>query len=321
MEYLITICCIKNKQIERKEMKKFLLISLLLALLAGNTYGRRIASIQVHEWGVLTWNNNDPVLSSVPGTDPPFVEPVDQGGMIMRAPVLYFHGPEFTGTVTVKTDNGSIFDIYPVLPDMVREDNMVSWTAKFKYAEIEEYPNFHGMVPGEWNYNLWRVDSPLSIFAADGWNDKFLYYETAPVTTSFLPYTTGQETLCEEYENIEVIIIKPDGENSFFMRCYLSDLVEGKGADTYPVTSDAIVGILYEWSAELLEFEETDALWATWSDWMSEGYKDESTYADGFVLYMIPEELTNNFSEISVETLSPSYPVNTSRFLLVAMPL
>lgn len=321
MEYIIVAFCINDKQTERKKMKQFLLVLSLLVLLTGSVYSRDIASIQVHEWGVLTWNDNGAALASVPGVNPPIIEPNDPGGMLMRAPVLYFHGPEFSGTVTVKTDNGTIFDIYPVLPDMIQEDNLVSWTAKFKYAEIEEYPNFHGMAPGEWDYDLWRVDSSLSIFTEDGWNDKFLYYETAPTNTSFLPYIKGLETVCDEYQNIEAIIIKPDGEDSFFMRCHLSDLIDGRDADTSPVTSDAIVEILYQWSAGLLEFEETDALWNTWSSWITSGYRDESAYADGFVLYMIPQELTDNFSVISVETETPNYPVTTSRFLLVAMPL
>ena len=95
---------------KRKNMRNTLIAILVLTAVACTETERVLAPIQVHEWGVLTWNGGDPVLSGVPGTPYPVSQPPDDGGFLLRAPVLYFHGPAFSGTVTVKTNNGSIFD-------------------------------------------------------------------------------------------------------------------------------------------------------------------------------------------------------------------
>ncbi len=306
-------------------MKNILLTLLALGAAFSTVSGRELAHIQVHEWGVLTWNGNRAVLSSVPGTPAPDSAipglPPDHGEMLLRAPVLYFHGPTFSGTVVVKTKNGSIFDIYPTVPDEDQEHNIVSWTADFSYDQIDEYPDFHGMAPGEWNYDLWRTESALTISQANGWNDKFLYYETAPATTDFLPYKPGMESLCEEYMDVNALVIRRLNDGIYFSHCTLKDIVYNENIEYTEMTPDAILDVLYSWSIDLINFDEVDALWNTWSSWMLREYVYDPGYDDGLVLYMIPAELTDELSTIAVITENPQYLVDISRYLIVAMPL
>jgi len=287
---------------------------------------RDMAPIQVHEWGVLAWSGGDPVLSSAPATPTPAAifpvdPPPDQQPYLLRAPVLYFHGPDFSGSVTVKTKNGSIFDIYPSVPDDDRSHNYCTWTAEFTNTRIEEYPDFRGMAPGEWNYNLWRVDYAMAISRADGWQDKFLYYETAPAETDFLPYSPGAASVCAEYKEIAALVVKAGPNGVVYATCTLKDIVYGGEIEFTEADSDHIVGVLYGWGCDVIDIEEIDALWQTWSPWVLADHMNEAEYADGLVMYMIPEDLTENLSTISVVPDEAGFPVEISRFLLVAMPL
>jgi hypothetical protein len=306
-------------------MKTVFTVLFILASCAWCEADRELAHIQVHEWGVLTINNGDPVLSSVPGTPSPVTMPDNPGFSsepgLLRAPVLYFHGPAFSGTVTVKTNNGSIFDIYPGVPDEDRDHNHCTWTADFNYGEITRYPDSHGMAPGEWNYDLWRDVYSLSISNANGWNDKFLYYETAPESIDFLPYFPAKENLCEEDAGIEAVIVQRQNEGIFLAQCTLGDVVYGEDIEYTELESQAVLGILHNWSAGILEADEVEALWNTWSAWILSEYVYESGYDNGLLMYLIPDELTGNLSTISVLPDEVQYPVDITRYLLVAMPL
>ncbi|MEA3267179.1 MAG: hypothetical protein U9P42_09605, partial [Candidatus Fermentibacteria bacterium] len=307
-------------------MRNLLLTLLMLATIACSDTAmesdqRELAHIQVHEWGVLTWNGGTAVLSSVPGT--PAAEsvipglPSNHGEMLLRAPVLYFNGPAFSGTVTVKTNNGSIFDIYPIASDQDQSNNHCTWRIDCSYTEIEEYTDFHGMAPGEWNYDLWRDVYAMTVSMSDGWKDKFLYYETAPSTTDFLPYRPGMESLSEEYMNVNALVIRRLDDGIYFSHCTLRDVVYGEDIEYLDMTQDAVREVLYSWSIDLINIDEVDALWNTWSSWMLREYVYDPGYDDGLVLYMIPADLTEKLSTISVTPDTP-FPVDISRYLIVA---
>jgi len=306
-------------------MKTVFVLLLIVASYAWCELELELAHIQVHEWGVLTLGSTNPVLSSVPGTPSPVItsDSMGSGGGagLLRAPVLYFHGPAFSGTVAVKTDNGSIFDIYPSVPDTDRDHSHCTWTADFSYNDIQEYPDFHGMAPGEWNYDLWREVYALSISGANDWNDKFLYYETAPQSIDFLPYSPAKESLSEEYMGVEAMIIQRRNEGIFLAQCTLGDVVYGGNIEyTELDTDDAVLDVLFDWSTDILEADEVEALWSTWKTWIFREYIYEEGYGSGLLMYRIPDELTEKLSVISVSPEEVDYPVDISRYLLVAMP-
>ncbi len=118
-----------------------------------------LPAILVEEWGVLTWSDGDPLLSSSPPVETPFPTVPDPLHPAVRAPVLYFNGPEFNGTVTVRTDNGSIFDIYPPVPEEYRTHKSCTWVADFAYSRNAEYSHSRGMGPGSgtWTCGGWNT--------------------------------------------------------------------------------------------------------------------------------------------------------------------
>jgi len=316
-------------------MKTVLVILLIMASYAWCELERELAHIQVHEWGVLTLGSTNPVLSSVPGMPSPADAPDSlgsgSGAGVLRAPVLYFHGPAFSGTVTVKTDNGSIFDIYPAVLDADRDHNHCTWRVdfsygeiqrvNFSYGEIQKFPDYHGMVSGVWNYNLWRDVYALSISNDSDWNDKFLYYETAPESIDFLPYCPADDSLSEEYMDVEAIVIQRRNEGIFLARYTLGDVVYGSDMQyTELDTDDAIEDVLFDWSTGILEADEVEALWNTWETWMFREYIYEQGYDSGLLMYLIPDELTEKLSVISVSPEEVNYPVDISRYLIAAMP-
>ncbi len=280
--------------------------------------------ISVQEWGVITWNGEDPVVSSTPETQILF--PTGPGGTnpegyAVRAPVLYFNGPEFTGTVTVRTDNGAIFDIYPSALDENRTHSSVSWNCSFSNERIEEYRDYRGMAPGVWNYEIWRVEPALTITGYDNWQDKFLYYETAPETVDFLPYLPLAESVCEEYRDLPALVIKRRTDGVFLSECTLGELVYGGDMEYTDITPDKVMRVLFDWSVGILEPEQMDALWRTWSSWILFDNSGERAYGNGMVLYIVPAELTERISTINVEPDETDYPVDLYRYLLVAIPL
>lgn len=282
-----------------------------------------LPSILVEEWGVLTWSNGDPLLSSSPPVETPFPTVPDPLHPAVRAPVLYFNGPEFTGTVTVRTDNGSIFDIYPPVPAEYRTHKSCTWVADFAYSRHGGYSDNRGMGPGEWNMDLWRVEHAMGISCLEGWYEKFLYYETAPENTSFLPYSPGAESVHEEYRETNALVIRRRSDGVFYSRSTLGDLVTGADMEYRDMDPDGVMNIIYQWSTDIIDPFQVDALWRTWAPWILRDHAGEPAYASGMVIYMIPGELTQRLSTITVtpDPEGPAFPVNVSRFLLVAVPL
>lgn len=305
-------------------MKTAVLVLLTAFALAFCITPDELPHISVQEWGVITWNDEDPVVTSTPENQVLFpTGPVvtDPDGYAVRAPVLYFNGPEFSGTVTVRTDNGAIFDIYPSVLDGNRTHSSVSWTCSFSNERIEEYGDYRGMAPGEWNYQMWRVDPALTITDALNWQDKFLYYETAPETVDFLPYLPQTESVCEEYRDLQALVIKRRADGVFFSECTLGELVYGGDMEYIAISPDGVMRVLFDWSVGILEPEQMDALWRTWSSWILFDNSGERLYGNGMVLYLVPDELTQRISTITVEPDETDYPVDLYRYLLVALPL
>lgn len=306
-------------------MRTAVFVFMVLISLAWCRSVDELPHIQVDEWGVITWMGDDPVVSSAPGT--PVLFPIGPDGSspdegyAVRAPVLYFSGPEFSGRITVETGNGSIYDIYPPVEDENRTHTAVTWVCRFTNDRIQEYPDFHGMAPGEWNYDLWRVQPALTITREDGWQDKFLYYETAPETVDFLPYRQGVESVCDEYREIPALVIKRASDGVFYSECILGDIVYGGDMQYTDISPDAVMRVLFDWSTNLIEPEQIDALWQTWSSWILYDSSSLPAYRNGMVLYLVPAELTDRISSISVDPDETDYPVDVSRYLLVAMPL
>jgi hypothetical protein len=298
---------------------------LSVALMAQVSFAEDVLpQIVVQEWGVVTWTDGDPVFTSAP--DVPEVFPIgsdqiDAGGYAVRAPVLYFNGPEFSGTVTVSTDNGAVFDIYPAVDDHLRTHSSVTWECSVSLDRIEEYPRDLDASPGQWNYDLWSVEPAMTVSMQGGWRDKFLYYETAPETMDFLPYTPGAESVCAEYSDWPALVIKRRADGVFYSSTTLGTLVYGGDMEYLDMVPDHIMRVLFDWSVNILEPEQYQALWNTWSSWILYDHSSQREYASGMVILPVPEELAGRISTITVEPDETPYPVELRRYIIVALPL
>lgn len=291
---------------------------------------RELAPVIVHEWGVLSWSGPDGSFSGAPGAPeaPGTVPQPDE--MILRAPVLYVHGPEFTGRIDVRTTNGVLTALYPE-PSLVDADSgSCSWDGTFAYEAFE--PSARDMSAAverglrspdapRWPYHLWRTGESMTITTPCA-TESFLYYETRPERLDFLPLMPGADAVNAEWADIPAIVLKRTDDGFVYSECNLGLLFEGGDLSFSSLQPDEIHDILREWSRNIIDIEEVDALWNTWSDWICLDHADTGAYAGGLVLYLVPDELLDKLSTIEVFRSGPlSYPFRVHRYILAAVPL
>ena len=88
---------------------------ILLTLVGSSVTETSEQTVFVHEWGVVLI---DEVIPTVSGAERGYLE---ENGMLqpyysmaVDAPVIWFHGPEFTGTLTVEVQNGYFSLLIPL---------------------------------------------------------------------------------------------------------------------------------------------------------------------------------------------------------------
>lgn len=311
-----------TEQAEEVCILRRLFSTLLLAvpLAFADSGERRLPEISVHEWGVISFSGPDLLFSGVPDTQLPFplLQP-DQ--YLLRAPVLYFHGPEFSGRVTVRTDNGFIFHTYPEPCDLGMNGDFVSWTGSFSYdhtgTDGEPAPSPDGALPA----SLWRTGEAMTVHTPSA-TEGFLYYETAPETLDFLPLIHGTSAIPEEWMNLQALVIRGNGEGGGYGVCELGALADIEGLALRAVDPDEIHRTLLKWSRDVIDVEEVNALWNTWADWFCRDHAESPDYSGGLVVYRVPEELLHKLSTIEVEAAEPApYPCRVRRYILAAVPL
>jgi len=287
---------------------------------------RELPPIFVHEWGVLSWSGPESSFSGAPGARSMIP---DDDAMVVRAPVLYFHGPEFTGTVTVRTDNGKISHAYPEVSGGSIGSGFCSWTGSFSYEEDDPSLRETTVLIDDrrspfpfprWPYHLWRTGESMTVttFCA---TESFLYYETEPADLGFLPCSSGQ-SVPEEWGQVPAIALTWSGSGLLYAECSLGDIPGPDDGTFVAMTPDLIHRTLRQWSRNVIDIEEVDALWTTWMDWFSGGFAEGGSYPGGLLLYPIPETLLSNLSTIEVFPDGPSqYPTRVRRLILAAVPL
>lgn len=312
--------------VSKEVLMRMMMFLAAVAIACGTLHSedRELPLVNVHEWGVLSWDGPAPVFTGNPEAAVP-----DPGGVMLRAPVLYFHGPEFTGTVTVKTSNGLMAQVYPEPTQGGAGQEFCSWTGSFGYPRAGL--GIRGMtaaidrlletgVPA-WPLHLWRTGESMTVTTSCA-VESFLYYETLPVDTGFLPYIPGAETVAGQWSGTEAIVIRRSQNGVVYSRCFLEEITGRADMAYSELHPDRIHDILREWSRDIIDLEEVDALWNTWTQWICREHMDGGTYANGLVLYLVPESLLHEMSTIEVEAEAPSpYPFRVRRFILAAVPL
>lgn len=279
------------------------------------------ASIQVHEWGVLTWDGQ-----VVESAGAPAQVIIDPGEMETGAPVLCFHGEEFTGTVTV-TSPGRIDCVYPDPDSAVgpqyavqRLWSLISWEVSATLEEPAGYPSCgSGSAPlgsdFSWAAPLWREGDALYLTREDGFSDRFLYYAGTIRQGAFPPPLVGFAVASAEEDTPEAdraLLFTRDGSgNVHFVIAPGGDITMADQASPFIYSFDEVVEILEGWADGALTHDEVRTLWFTWEGYVTGGYWPTGSKA----VFVVPGELVERTSTIRIEP-EEDLPVEITRFFL-----
>ncbi len=300
---------------------RFTAAVLLAALACLAQTAREAAPVEVHEWGVLVYGEDDDMgmLLGLPGAETP---------PAVRAPVVYFHGPEFSGTFTVGLPTGDFTVTIPE-PDRQECDTAV-WSLEGSWAAEREAPeraaSFLRDAPSGGSAHWSDVES-MMLSTESGGLSRYLYYEctldpellqpaawTAPVQYD------GRELLLpprlsipEAPGNPDLLIVTQSGDGPVMWRGGGWELADSGlgGLDWMPYARTEAMNVLMDWGVELLEIDEMQALWNTWEPWAVRR-DDPEQYV---IFSRLRPEKVETLSRISLQT-ERGRPVEYSRFFL-----
>ncbi len=254
------------------------MVFMILLTLAGSPVTETSEeTVFVHEWGVVVM---DEVIPMAQGAQQGYLD--DRGmlqpyyPMIVDAPVIWFHGPQFTGTLTVEVQNGYFSLLIPnpaanpisdeSLPVFPSGENYIAvWEDLSLTAEAPVHSDRPGdriSAPGdsaedgfEWAMPFWREVPALTVtYAAGYFKDRFIYYECS-ASNLF-----DHQEPSESYEYGSLVFHSEDGELT-------ADLVidpQSRLRLELTISDEGILEVLSEWGNHEFLDEEIEALWRTW---------------------------------------------------------
>ncbi len=281
--------------------------------------------VEVHEWGVVVFGGYkaaavalpDPGLSSFIA-DPDFgIEPIS-----VEAPVIFFHGAEFSGDFAVEVSGGNIYEIYPV-DGMTSSWNSIRWSGiqVFDPDEGIEYPDD---LPGDFLLSFdvvsnWRTLECNSVRTSGGINEGFLYYECFLETPEFLKYPqllAAGEGLPGGVDKV-LIFLEPYGDMQEMYRVDPQSIfipVETEEISLYDRTR--MQDILSSWNTAGLTSGELELLWETWEAYVT----DPLWEGDALVVFPLPQDMINMISSLEVLP-DGEMEITYGRFFLGMMPV
>jgi len=298
---------------------------ILLTLAGSPVTATSDETVFVHEWGVVSI---DEVIPMAQGAQQGYL---DEHGMllpyypmIVDAPVLWFHGPEFTGTLTVEVQNGYFSLLIPLPVSESIDDESIpvfsegdNYTAVWKdlvftdAASINsDRPSDRISAPGdsaedgfEWAMPFWREVPALTVtYEAGNFADRFIYYECS-ASNLF-----DQREPSESYQRRSLVFHEEEGELK-------ADLVVDPGNRIrieLAVSDEGILEVLSEWGNDNFLEEEIEALWKTWKpSIMTRCIQDEEV----IVLFPLTDQQVESISTIDLHT-DQGYTVQYYRLFL-----
>ncbi len=268
-------------------------------------------TIVLHEWGVVFYE----VGTARAMGDPGVLFDVEEA--VAYAPVINLYGPDFTGRISVAA-LGTIFDMYPE-PDATGGPMMMAGLGSFiRWEGIEAQGSGSGEtfqpVPGLMSAPLWRPDDALTLTRADGFRDRFLYYEVDLSGTEFPLPLAGLSSRG----------IPPAGEVLLFHRSVVGiagyellpqgDLSMAGGTAPFLYSCSGVKAVLERWAGTTLSENELSAMWATWEPYVLSGDWDGSSLA----VFRLPDQAVDLVSTVNVVS-DQGHPVSVQRFFLGMM--
>ncbi len=302
------------------------MLTMILLILAGSEVTEAAdENVFVHEWGVVLI---DEVLPMVCGAERGYLE--ENGtlqpyySMAVDAPVIWFHGPEFTGTLTVEVQNGFFSLLIPLpVSSSISDESIPVFQDEENYVAVWENLSFSDelSMPGDspydrrsstddsveegfqWAMPFWR-EVPALIVSYDpaSYVDRFIYYECS-ATNLF-----EEQEPSESYQHGSLVFHEEEGELA-------ADLViapRNRIRIELGVSDDGILDVLADWGDDEFLNEEIEALWKTWKPSLLTRC---ILYGETVVLFPLTDEQVESISTIDLQT-EQNYRVEYSRLFL-----
>lgn len=299
------------------------MMSLLLATALLYTVESTDDTISVHEWGAVLYTAGSTVATGSPAYDP-------LGSICVDAPVLYFHGPAFTGDVTV-CSLGRIFSTYPEpdeaggpMLDLGGLGSAIRWmdisvSTEDGILTVDRRSVDDVLIPGfDWALPLWRVPRSSWISRArDSFCDRFLYYEVDLSGVGFplpLPEYASEGATEEEIFTGDALVFRRLNGFVTCMPMTGEGMVVCDESDRPAIvdkSGETAVAAIRQWAGAILTEDEIQAMWATWEPYVLYG----DWQGDSLVVFPVPQPLVERISTIIV-TPDSGIPVSCSRFFL-----
>lgn len=297
-----------------------ILLSLLAATLAAqvSSTDREMPVVEVHEWGVLVASGTGTGLATHPGD---LIEPetpyIFEDPMVDRAPVVYFYGPPFAGRFTVEAASGEILSTWPV-----PSAGSATWQISAEWSGLDIDPStvterVHPWMVDGWDASGWRVPQSMTIRTGEGFIDKFVYYECTvdPAVLPVQPKSLGVD-VAEGFEDMPAALIIPSCAGPSVL-----PLEAGVLENPLELMRNSVVepvdmlSLFYEWSRDVVDIDEVDALWGSWRRWFSLDGLPSPDSGEALLVYMVPAEVLDSVSTLELVT-EQGYPVEYRRFIL-----
>jgi hypothetical protein len=231
-------------------------------------------TVYVHEWGVIDF---DEIFDTAAGAewgylnDRGILEPYSE--VEVEAPVVWFHGAECTGTLTIEANDGSFTTLLPHPDSLSQEegeqsalpDNIISQKAVWNDISLTWYPpESEESIPVAfeaggfgWAMPLWR-DIPANYVTVPGaaYLDKFLYYEC--FVNTVIEYSSDQGVY--GYLGDALLFREENGE----LCAHLADLDGSVNISGEVLSRVQILEVLCGWGGNMFKSQEIEALLATW---------------------------------------------------------
>lgn len=302
-----------------------MVLMILFTLLGSPVTATSEETIFVHEWGVVLI---DEALPMAKGAEQGYLD--DHGmlqpyySMIVDAPVLWFHGPEFTGTLTVEVQNG-YFSLLIPNPAIVstNDESLPVYPDGENYIAVWKDLSFSGgapvhsdrpsdriSVPGEstedgfeWAMPFWREVPALTVtYEAGNFADRFIYYECS-ASNLF-----DEQEPSASYQRRSLVFHEEEGELK-------ADLVVDPGnriSIELAVSDEGILEVLSEWGNDNFLEEEIEALWKTWKPSILTRCV---LNGEAIVLFPLTDQQVESISTLDLQ-IDQGYSVEYSRLFL-----
>lgn len=293
---------------------KITLIPMIMLSISVLAQDREAACIEVHEWGVVFFDEQGtgnaggvpfPALIMNPADD--LIEPIE-----VEAPVVWFHGPHFTGTFRVSTDTGSLkamypypdhVDLAPPSPDDLWEQIVsVEWTGlsvESSFTETEEARRIYYAQPYQWAMDYWRKVPANWIYRqGDGVQERFIYYECSISGDFPCPLIRTDDGFAFEpgYSGEGLVFIPGVEYSSVCLIEIAGTLRLPEVKDIQICDPDYVKQVIFGWADGMLISEEIDAFWSTWESTLT----DTCSEGVNWLLFPLPNETVEAISTIEL---------------------